>query len=155
MANTAGMCSSFKSELMLGLHAFGPGSGVPARSAGVADVLKAALFLASASRSAADTTYNSTGELAATGGYTTGGQTVPMATAPSTSGTTGIFTPSATLTWSSFTSSGVFDCAVLYNATQGNRQVSVHTFSPQSIAAGTFTLTMPTNNSTNALLRIS
>jgi len=155
MANTAGMCSSFKAELMLGQHAFGPGAGVPARSAGVADVLKAALFLTTASRSAADTTYSTTGELAATGGYTAGGLTVPMATAPSAYGTAGIFTPSATITWSSFTSSGAFDCAVLYNASQGNKQVSVHTFSPQSITAGTFTLTMPTNNSTSALLRIA
>lgn len=157
MANVAGMCSSFKSELMAGIHAFGPGgSGIPpARTVNVPDVVKAALFLASASRSAADTTYNTTGELAGTGNYTQGGVTVTMATAPSTSGTTGIFTPSASFTWANLTSSGAFDCCVLYNSSQGNRQISVHTFSSQSITAGTFTLTMPTNDASNALLRIA
>lgn len=157
MANVAGMCSSFKSEILRGMHVFGPSgsSGTPARSANDADVIKAALFLVSASRGVADTTYNTTGELAASGNYTQGGVTVTMATAPSTSGTTGIFTPSASFTWANLTSSGAFDCCVLYNSSQGNKQISVHTFSSQSITAGTFTLTMPTNDASNALLRIA
>jgi hypothetical protein len=155
MPNVAGMCSSFKGELLNGIHAFGPGTGVPARTAGVADVLKAALFLASASRGVADTVYNTTGELAATGNYTAGGVTVTMATAPSASGTTGIFTPTASFTWANLTSSGPFDCCVLYNSSQGNKQVSVHTFSSQSITAGTFTLTMPAHAAGTALLRLA
>lgn len=155
MANAAGMCSSFKAELMQGTHAFGPGTLTPARSVGVPDVLKAALFLASASRGVADTVYNTTGELAGTGGYTQGGVTVTMATAPSASSTTGIFTPTASFSWSSFTSSGAFDAVVLYNSSQGNKQVSVHTFGSQSIVAGTFTLTMPTHDASTALLRIA
>lgn len=153
MANTAGMCSSFKSEIMAGLHALGPTG--PTRTTGVADAVKAALFLASATRNAADTAYSVTGELAATGNYTAGGVAVTMATAPSTSGTTGIFTPSASFVWSAFTSSGAFDAVLLYNSTQANRAISVHTFSSQSITSGTFTLTMPTNDSSNALLRIA
>jgi len=155
LANTAGMCSSFKSEILMGVHALGPGAGIPAHTAVTADVVKAALFLASASRGPADTTYNTTGELAGTGSYTQGGQTVTMASAPSTSGTTGIFTPSANLTWTGLTSSGAFDTCVLYNSSQGNKEISVHTFSSQSIAAGNFTLTMPTNDASNALLRIA
>ena len=155
MPNVAGMCSSFKGELLNGIHAFVPGTGVPARTAGVADVLKAALFLASASRGVADTVYNTTGELAATGNYAAGGVTVTMATAPSASGTTGIFTPTASFTWANLTSSGPFDCCVLYNSSQGNKQVSVHTFSSQSITAGTFTLTMPAHAAGTALLRLA
>src|SRR3972149_5093968 len=155
MANVAGMCSSFKGELFNGIHALGPGTGVPARTVSTADVLKAALFLVSASRGVADTVYNTTGELAGTGGYTQGGVTVTQGTQPSTSGTTGIFTPSASFVWSSFTSSGAFDCVVLYNSSQGNKEISVHTFSSQSITAGTFTLTMPTNDASNALIRIA
>jgi hypothetical protein len=149
------MCSSFKGELLTGIHAFGPGTGVPARTVGVADVLKAALFLASASRGVADTVYNTTGELAATGNYTAGGVTVTMATAPSASGTTGIFTPTASFSWANLTSSGAFDCVVLYNSSQGNKEVSVHTFSSQSITAGTFTLTMPAHAAGTALLRLA
>jgi hypothetical protein len=155
MANVAGMCSSFKSEILMGIHALGPGAGVPARTVSTADVVKGALFLASASRGVADTVYNTTGELAATGNYTAGGATVTMATAPSTSGTAGIFTPSASLSWANLTSSGAFDCCVLYNSSQGNKEISVHTFSSQSITAGTFTLTMPANAPGTALLQIS
>jgi len=44
---------------------------------------------------------------------------------------------------------------VLYNSSQGSKQISVHTFSSQSVTAGTFTLTMPTNDASNALLRIA
>jgi hypothetical protein len=154
-ANVAGMCSSFKSEILTGIHALGPGTGVPARTVATADAVKAALFLASASRGVADTVYNTTGELAGTGNYTQGGVAVTMATAPSTSGTTGIFTPSASFSWANLTSSGAFDCCVLYNSSQGNKEISVHTFSSQSITAGTFTLTMPVNDASNALLRIA
>lgn len=155
MANVAGMCTSFKGELFTGIHAFGPGTGVPARTVSTADVLKAALFLVTASRGVADTVYNTTGELAATGGYTAGGVTATQATAPTTNSTSGVFTPSANFQWTSFTSSGAFDACVLYNSSQGNKQVSVHTFSSQSITAGTFTLTMPANTSGNALLQIA
>lgn len=153
-ANVAGMCSSFKAEAMQGVHAIGPGTGVPARTVSVADVIKAALFLVSASRGVADTVYNTTGELAASGNYTQGGVTVTFGSVPSVSGTTGIVTPTANFSWANLTSSGAFDCCVLYNSSQGSKQISVHTFSSQSVTAGTFTLTMPTNDASNALLRI-
>lgn len=155
MANTAGMCHSFKAELMEGVHALGPGTLTPSRTVSVPDVAKAALFLVTASRTAADTAYSTTGELAATGNYTAGGVTVTMATAPSVDTTTGIFTPTASFQWTTFTSSGAFDCCVLYNSSQANREISVHTFSSQSITAGTFTLTMPANAAATALLRIA
>jgi len=53
------------------------------------------------------------------------------------------------------TLSTAFDCVFIYNSTQSNKAVSVHTFGSQTITAGTFTLTMPTNDSTNALLRLA
>jgi len=158
MANAAGLCSSFKSEVMLGAHQFGTVTIVSRTSltAPTTDVLKGALFLVSASRGVADTTYNTTGELAGTGNYTQGGVAVTNATAPSTSGTAGIWTPSGTLSWGpTFTSSGAFDCLVLYNSTQSSRQISVHTFSSQSITSATFTLSMPTNAPGTALIQIS
>jgi len=155
MANVAGMCSSFKSEVLMAVHALGPGTGIPAHTATTPDTIKAALYLVTGSRGVADTVYNTTGELAGTGNYTQGGIAVTMGTAPSTTGTTGIFTPSASLVWNNLTSSGAFDCVVLYNSTQSNKEISVHTFSSQSITAGTLTLTMPTNDASNALLRIA
>ena len=155
MANVAGMCSSFKSEVLMAVHALGPGTGIPAHTVTTPDTIKAALYLVTGSRGVADTVYNTTGELAGTGNYTQGGIAVTMGTAPSTSGTTGIFTPSASLVWNNLTSSGAFDCVVLYNSTQSNKEISVHTFSSQSITAGTLTLTMPTNDASNALIRIA
>jgi len=156
MANTPGVGYNFKYELMQGIHAFGPGGGgiPPARTVNVPDVLKLALFLQSATRQPSDATYNSTGELANSGNYTTGGKTLTTATNPSLDTSTGIFTPSANVTWSALTSSGAFDCAVMYNSSQGNKQVGVFTFSVQTIVAADFTLTMPANTAAAALLRI-
>lgn len=157
MANSQAMCSSFKSEILTGIHALGPGTGVPARTISTADTIKAALFAATATVDAATTAYSTTGEVTngAGTGYTAGGVTVTMATAPSTSGTTGIFTPTATLEWTSFTSAAAFDAVLFYNSSQGNKAISVHTFGSQSIVAGTFQLTMPVNDASNALLRVA
>lgn len=150
------MCTSFKKELLNGSHNFGTQGANSVRTVTTTDVFKAALFLASASRGVADTVYNTTGELAGTGGYTQGGQAVTNATAPSNSGTVAIWTPSANLVWSSFTSSGSFDTMVLYNSSStSSLEVGVFTFSAQSITAGTFTLTMPVNASGTALIQIS
>lgn len=156
MANTAGMAVSFKAEVLTGIHAFGPGTGVPARTAATADVLKAALILASGSASAASTTYASVSasEVSATG-YTAGGVTVTQATAPAVNSTAGCFTPSASFSWTFSSATGSFDCCFIYNSSQGNKAISVHTFAAQSIGSGTFTLTMPANTIGNALIQIS
>lgn len=152
MANSQAVCTSFKGELLVGKHAFGTSV---VRGSTAADTFKASLRLASDSLGAGTTAYSSTGELAATGNYTAGGVTVTNGTAPSTSGTTAIWTPSAAFSWSNLTSSGSFDACLLYNSTQGNAAVSVHTFGAQSITAGNFSLTMPTNDASNALIRIA
>jgi hypothetical protein len=60
------------------------------------------------------------------------------------------------LVWAAVTLTTAFDTVFIYNNTaSGKNAVSVHTFGSQTITAGTFTLTMPTNNSSNALLRIA
>jgi hypothetical protein len=145
------MCSSFKSEILKGLHALGT---TVTRGATTADTIKAALFLASASLGAATTAYSATGEVSGSG-YSAGGVTVTNANAPSTSGTTGIWTPSASIVYTSVTLSTAFDAVLLYNSSQSDRAISVHTFGSQTITAGTFTLTMPTNDASNALIRIA
>lgn len=152
MANSQAMCTSFKKELLTGHHALGT---TVTRGGTGADTIKAALFLASASLGAGTTAYSATGELAATGNYSAGGVTVTNANAPATSGTTAYWTPSASFQWTSFTSSGAFDAVLLYNSSQSDRAISVHTFSSQSITSGTFTVTMPTNDSSTGLIRIA
>ena len=87
--------------------------------------------------------------------YTAGGVTVTFGTAPTSTSTTAFITPSASIVYTNVTLSTAFNAVLIYNSTQSNKAVSVHTFGSQTITAGTFTLTMPTNDSTNALLRLA
>jgi hypothetical protein len=156
MANTQSMTTSFMGELMTATHNFGT---APIRAATTADTFKAALYLTSATVNAATTAYSSTGEVTGTG-YTAGGVTVTNATAPiatNSSSTAGVayWTPSASITYTTVTLTTAFDAVLIYNSTQSNKAVSVHTFGSQTITAGTFTLTMPSNTTTTALLRLS
>jgi len=161
MANTQSMCTSFMSELMLGQHQLGTSTIVSRGSltAPTTDTLKAALYLVSATYNASTTAYSATGEVSGTG-YTAGGVTVTNATAPTStnaSATAGVafFTPSASITYTTVTLATAFDTVLIYNSTQSNKAVSVHTFGSQTITAGTFTLTMPANTTTTALLRLA
>jgi len=156
MANTQSMCTSFMGELMTATHNFGT---APIRAATTADTFKAALYLASATVNASTTVYSSTGEVTGTG-YTAGGVTVTNATAPiatNSSATAGVayWTPSASITYTTVTLTTAFDAVLIYNSSQSDKAVSVHTFGSQTITAGTFTLTMPANTTTTALLRLS
>jgi hypothetical protein len=156
MANTQSMCTSFMSELMTGTHNFGT---APIRAASTADTFKAALYLASATVNASTTAYSATGE-ASGAGYSAGGVSVTNATPPSStnaSATAGVayWTPSASITYTSVTLTTAFDTVLIYNNTQSNKAVSVHTFGSQTVTAGTFTLTMPSNTTTAALLRLA
>lgn len=151
MANTQAMCTSFKQELLTGHHAFGT---TVTRGSTSADTFKAALYLASATYNASTTAYSATGEVSGTN-YTAGGVTISSWAAPASSGTTAYTTPSGSFQWTNVTLSTAFDAVLIYNASQGNRAVSVHTFGSQTVTAGNFTLTMPANDASNALVRIA
>jgi hypothetical protein len=151
MANTQAMTTSFKTEILTGTHNFGV---APIRAATTADTFKAALYLASATFNATTTAYNATGEVTGTN-YTAGGINVTNGTAPANSGTTAFWTSSASLVYTNVTLSTAFDAVLIYNNTQGNKAVSVHTFGSQTVTAGTFTLTMPTNDASTGLIRIA
>ena len=156
MANTQSMCTSFMGELMTATHNFGT---APTRGTSAADTFKGALYLASATINAATTAYSSTGEVTGTG-YSPGGVTVtnanpPVATNASATAGVAYWTPSASLTYTSVTLTTAFDAVLIYNSSQSNKAVSVHTFGSQTITAGTFTLTMPASTTTTALLRLA
>lgn len=159
MANTQAICDTFRVDLLNGTHAFGAQGANGTRTVTTKDVFKAALYLVSATRNRSSTVYSSAGELAGTGGYTQTGQAITNATAPANTGGTGIvafWTPSASLVWSSFTSSGAFDAVEFYNdSNTAKNSVAVFTFGSQSVTSGTFTLTMPTNDLTTGLIRLS
>jgi len=153
MANTQAMCTSFKVDLFNAVHAFNA-TGVPAHTAATADTFKAALYVTTATVDATTTAYSATNEVSGTN-YSAGGVTVTFGTAPTSSSTTAYITPSASIVYTNVTLSTAFNAVLIYNSTQSNKAVSVHTFGSQTITAGTFTLTMPTNDSTNALLRLA
>jgi len=156
MANTASLCTSFLAELMTATHNFGV---APIRAATTADTFKGALYLASATYNASTTAYSATGEVSGTN-YTAGGVTVTNATVPASTNTsatagTAYWTPSASLTYTNVTLTTAFDTVLIYNSTQSNKAVGVFTFGSQTITAGTFTLTMPSNTTSTALVRLA
>ena len=150
MANTQSMCTSFMQEVLVATHNFTTGTG---------DTFKAALYLASATMNASTTAYTSTGEVTGTN-YTAGGVNVTNGTSPlstNTSATAGVayWTPTASLTYTNVTLTTAFDAVLIYNSSKSNKAVSVHTFGSQTVTAGTFTLTMPSNTTSTALIRLS
>jgi len=137
-------------ELMTATHNFTTGTG---------NTFKAALYLTTATQNAATTAYSSTGEVSGTG-YSAGGVTVtngtsPLSTNTSSTAGTAYWTPSASITYTAVTLPTAFDAVLIYNSSASNKAVSVHTFGSQTITAGTFTLTMPANSTTTALLRLA
>lgn len=150
MSNTQAVCTSFKVDMLNGIHAFGT---TVTRGATTKDDFKAALYLSSATVNASTTTYSSTGEVTGAG-YTAGGVAVTNATAPTSSGTTAYWTPSASIVYTTVTI-GPTDAVLIYNDTQSDKAVAVYTFSAQTVTAGTLTLTMPTNDASTGLLRIA
>jgi len=167
MANTQAMVTSFMGKLMTGTHNFGVGV---VRAGTGADTYYGALLLASGTFNANSANYTGTigattmsGEVSGTG-YTAGGVAITNATPPTatnSSATAGVafWTPSASITYTTVTLATAFDAVMIYNATQGTGgaypAVSIHTFGSQTITAGTFTLTMPSNTTSTALIRLA
>ena len=150
MANTQSMATSFMSELMTATHNFTTGTG---------NTFKAALYITTATVNAGTTAYSVTNEVSGAG-YTAGGVAVTNGTSPlstNASATAGVayWTPSASITYTSVTLTTAFDAVLIYNSSASNKAVSVHTFGSQTVTAGTFTLTMPSNSTTTGLLRLA
>jgi len=155
MANTQAIPKTFRLDLLNGLHAFGTSV---VRGSTAADSFKAALYLTTATIDATTTAYTATGEVTGTG-YTAGGIAVTNAVAPANTGGTGVvsfWTPSGPLAFGTVTLATAFDCVMIYNNTAtGKNAVSVNTFGSTTVTGATFTLTMPTNDLTSGLIRLS
>ena len=151
MAITQAMCTSFKTELLTGTHNFTNSSG---------NTFKLALYAISsggkssttATLGATTTALVTTGEVASSGSYTTGGGSLTNVT-PTSSGTTA-FTDFSDLsfTTATITARG----ALIYNSSQSNKAVAVLDFgSNKSSTSGTFTIQFPTADASNAIIRIA
>jgi hypothetical protein len=143
------MCTSFKRELLFGVHDFDASTG---------DTFKIALYTNSATFDAATTAYTTTNEISGTG-YTAGGGTLSNVD-PTTSGTTA-FTDFADETWTTATITA--RGALIYNTTPNTTSISVTNptvvvldfGSDKSSTAGDFTIVFPTADSSNAIIRIA
>ena len=148
MAITQAMCTSFKVELLNGIHAFGT---TVARADTSADTFKLALYTSTANLDATTTAYTSTGETSGTGYTATGSALTTVA--PSSSGTTA-FLDFNDLTFSSasITARG----ALIYNDDQSDKAVAVLNFGEDKTSTdGDFTIVFPTADASNAIIRIA
>lgn len=116
--------------------------------------LKAALYLASATTNGTNAAYTATGEVSGTN-YVAGGVSVTNANSAGLTSTTSFWTPSASIVFTTVTLSTAFDACMIYSTTDTNRNLGVFTFGSQTVTAGTFTLTMPTNDSSTGLIRFA
>jgi hypothetical protein len=138
------MCTSFKKELMQGVHNFTASTG---------NTFKLALYTNSASFTAATTAYTATNEVTASGSYATGGGTLTNVT-PTTSGTTA-FTDFDDLSFTTATITAYG--ALIYNdSATGDPSVVVLDFGgAKTSTAGTFQIIFPAATSSDAIIRIA
>ena len=142
MAITQAMCTSFKQEILVATHDFTLTTG---------DVFKIALYTSSATLDATTTAYSATNEVAGTG-YTAGGATLTNVT-PTSSGTTG-YVDFGDVTWSASTITA--RGALIYNSSKSNKAVAVLDFgSDKTSTSGDFTVSFPTFDASNAIVRIA
>ena len=143
MAITQAMCTSFKQALLDGEMDF---------SSNTAQSYKIALYTSSASLDAATAAYTTSNEVSGTG-YTAGGNTLSISTAPTTSGTTA-FLSFGTTTWSTATITA--RGALIYQVGGSTPSVAVLDFGgDKTSTAGDFQITFPTANSSSAIIRIA
>jgi len=152
MAITQAMCTSFKKELLEGVHNFKNSGG---------NTFKLALYAegsggkssTTATLGASTTALTTTGEVASSGTYSTGGGSLTRVD-PTSSGTTA-FTDFADLSFTTATITAMG--ALIYNdSASNNAAVAVLDFtSNKTSTAGTFTIQFPTADASNAIIRIA
>ena len=131
--------TSFKAELYQGIHDL------------TTDVIKIALYTASADLNETTTAYSvSTAGQVVASGYTAGGSQLTPITVSSSGYTAYVGFPNI-----SWTAALTARCALIYNSSQGNKSIAVLDFGSDKISTVTFTITMPANTATAALIRSS
>ena len=149
MAISQALCSSWKVEILQGIHAFGTSV---VRAGTGADTFKIALYTSSATLGASTTAYSGTNEVANGNGYTTGGNTLTLVS-PSLDGTTAILDFNDSV-WSAATITA--RGALIYNSTQSNKAVAVLDFgADKTSTAGDFTVIFPAAAAATAIIRIA
>jgi hypothetical protein len=145
MAITSAICTSFKVELLKGVHDFTATTG---------DTFKIALYTSSATLGASTTAFSDTNEITNSSGtaYTSGGATLTSVT-PTTDSTTAVCDfADVSFTSASFTANG----ALIYNSSESNAAVAAIAFgADKTVSSGTFTIQFPTAGATTAIIRLA
>jgi len=134
--------TSFKAELYQGIHAL------------TTDVIKIALYTANADLNADTTVYSSLNEVSATTGaspYSPGGAILTPITVSLSSSDATAYVGFPNIAW---TGTITARCALIYNFSKGNKSIAVLDFGSDKTSTN-FTITMPSNTSTTALIRSS
>lgn len=141
MAITQSMCTSFKQQLFL------------AQQDMDTDVFKIALYTSAASLNAATTVYTTADEVSSSGtNYTAGGNILTGVTVNASDNTAYVDFADPVWPAATITARG----ALIYNSSKANAAVAVIDFgADRTSTAGNFTIQFPSNNSTNAILRIA
>ena len=145
MAITSAICTSFKVELLKGVHDFTATTG---------DTFKIALFTSSATLGAGTTAFSTSNEITNSSGtaYTSGGATLTSVTPTSDSTTAVCDFANVSFTSASFTANG----ALIYNSSESNKAVAAIAFgSDKTVTSGTFTIEFPAADATNAIIRLA
>ena len=150
MAISQAMATSFKVDLLNGIHAFGT---TVTRGSTTADTFKIALYTSSATLDATTTAYTTSNEVATGGNYSAGGNTLSVSQTPTSTSTTA-WLDFADTTWSASTITA--NGALVYNSTQSDKAVAVLAFGGDKTSTnGDFTVIFPTADSSNAIIRIA
>ena len=145
MAITSAICTSFKVELLKGVHDFTATTG---------DTFKIALYDSDATLGAGTTAFTNSEEITNTSGtaYTSGGATLTSVTPVADSTTAVCDFADVSYSSASFTANG----ALIYNSSATNAAVCAIAFGSDKTATnGTFTIQFPTANATNAIIRLA
>jgi len=131
--------TSFKAELYQAIHDL------------TTDTLKIALYTGNATLNESTTAYSTTNEITGTG-YTAGGVILTAVTVNSSGYTAYVSFNNPSWTSASFTARA----ALIYNSSKSNRSIAVLDFgADKTVSGNTFTITLPTNNASDALIRSS
>jgi len=131
------LTTSFKQQLLKAVHDFDT------------DTFYMALYTASASLGATTTAYTASGEIAGTG-YTATGQVMTGISVSVTDTTAFVNFSNVVWTSGAFTARG----ALIYNSSKSNKSVAVLDFGADKTTTSSFTVVMPANTYTAALIRL-
>lgn len=141
MSIVQGQTNSFKLQLYQGVHNF------------LTNNFYIALYTGNVNLNQATTAYSSTNEVATSAGYTAGGKLLTGVTVSSDSSNGIAYINFNNVNWTPVAFST--RCALIYNASASNASVAVIDFGSDKTCTTSFTITMPNNASTSALIRSS